>query len=421
MGDCFIVRRGGSVSGGSGLPEFTYTGTYQLIDDGNGNWRIKFLTSGKLKFTKLGSAKTGIDVFLVGGGGACGYSAGISDWCGPGGSGYTKTTNNVQVQEGIEYDIIVGAGGTRSTVSNTQTQGGQTSAFNTYADGGYSGKSISGGNGGSGAASSNSTLGGTDGGDGQKGANGVGEAGKGQGTTTREFGEASGDLYASGGYYGSGDGAVNTGNGGGGTNTNNTKTVGGSGIAVVRNHSEAVKIVRQPADLVVSGTEDAEFEVIAKGRNLTYQWQRLSVGSNWSNTTVTGATTSKITVNKYSYSDGVKYRCVITDTYGNTVTSNAATLTVDVLAITQQPQDISAAANETVIFTVKASGLNLTYQWQFCPSAGGDWSNTNATGATTANLMIEALSYRNGYQYRCIVSKGDSQIISDAATLTITA
>ena len=39
-----------NITGGavSGLPEFTYTGVSQLFDDGTGNWRIKFLTSGTL-------------------------------------------------------------------------------------------------------------------------------------------------------------------------------------------------------------------------------------------------------------------------------------------------------------------------------------------------------------------------------------
>ena len=36
-----------------GLPEFTYTGTYETLDDGNDNWRIKFKTSGTFTITKL--------------------------------------------------------------------------------------------------------------------------------------------------------------------------------------------------------------------------------------------------------------------------------------------------------------------------------------------------------------------------------
>ena len=216
---------GGSAGGGV-LPEFTYTGTYQLIDDGGGNWRIKFLTSGVLTFTKLGSASKGIDVFLVGGGGGNGNSANISDWCAAGGGGYTKTVKNLIVQKGVEYPIIVGAGGTRPTTSNTQTRGGTTSAFNVSIEGGYSGKAFNGGDGGEGSIYGS-------------------KPGKGQGTTTREFGESTGDLYASGGYYnanngtnGEGNGADNTGNGAGGTNNNNKSTVGGSGIVVIRNHRE---------------------------------------------------------------------------------------------------------------------------------------------------------------------------------------
>ena len=73
-------------------------------------------------------------------------------------------------------------------------------------------------------------------------------AGKGQGTTTREFGEPTGQLYAGGGgstsaaggagggAQGSTSAAANTGGGAGGTYDNNTKSYsGGSGIVVIRN------------------------------------------------------------------------------------------------------------------------------------------------------------------------------------------
>lgn len=41
------------------IPEFSYTGTFTTIDDGNGNWRVKFLPSGTLTFVK----RCRIDVF----------------------------------------------------------------------------------------------------------------------------------------------------------------------------------------------------------------------------------------------------------------------------------------------------------------------------------------------------------------------
>lgn len=63
------------------------------ISYSEGNWKIRFLTSGTLRFTDLKSAENGIDIFMVGGGGnGASYGGG-----GGGGSGYTKTRKNYTV------------------------------------------------------------------------------------------------------------------------------------------------------------------------------------------------------------------------------------------------------------------------------------------------------------------------------------
>ena len=82
---------------------------------------------------------------------------------------------------------------------------------------------------------------GNDGGDGLSSSNSsgyLGKGGKGQGTTTREFGEATGTLYAGGGAgkNGGGGGGTNAGDGSGGSQA---YPAGGSGIVVIRNHREA--------------------------------------------------------------------------------------------------------------------------------------------------------------------------------------
>ena len=214
-------------------PEFTYTGEYEFIDEGEGSWRIKFKTNGTLTFTNLGNAKNGIDVFLVGGGGANGNTNNIADYSGSGGGGYTKTVSDVEVKENTTYDIVIGEGATRPTASNTQNQGGQTTAFNYTALGGYSGKGLEGGAGGSGGAAYQSTVGGSNGASG--GYYSGTKGGDGQRTSTYEFAGTDGTLYAKGGYYGSGDGEANTGNGGGGTNSVSKTTKGGSGIVIIKN------------------------------------------------------------------------------------------------------------------------------------------------------------------------------------------
>lgn len=250
-------------------PEFTYTGDYAIVDDSDnpisdfanwkGNWKIRFLTSGTLTFTNLNGAEDGIDVFLVGGGASGGGRGG-------GGGGYTKTQKSVSVKVGIEYPIIVGAGGVGPTTSNRvpPNAGGTTSAFGLTANGGDTSTngdypSSGGSGGGSGVVGGAGYSGGSDGSSG-----GGGDGGSGQGTTTREFEEANGTLYAggggggaittnetsSGGAGGGGDGGgvgadprpkngdANTGGGGGGLgnlDSSATYASGGSGIVIIRN------------------------------------------------------------------------------------------------------------------------------------------------------------------------------------------
>ena len=255
-----IIRMGGASS--NKLPAFTYTGTYTQLDDGNGNRRIKFLTSGTFTPQK----DVTLDLFIVGGGAAGGTSwDAVIGGVGGGGGGYTNTILSVVAQAGIGYPIVVAAASTGD--------GNTSSAFNYSALGGQrpvttpeTGYIYHGGNGGSGGGGcGNSTnpagAGGTNGGN---GGNGQSVGGVGQGTTTREFGEATGDLYsgggagggesaavASGGAGGGGtggnsytsptDGIANTGGGGGGTYSARslTSASGASGIVVIRNHRTA--------------------------------------------------------------------------------------------------------------------------------------------------------------------------------------
>ena len=249
------------------IPKFTYTGKYEIVDDNDniigvseGNWKIRFLTSGTLTITDLRSAANGVDIFLVGGGGAGGNgdTGYINDsdhgsGGGGGGSGYTATYKNININTQT-YEIVIGDGGTSPSKNGNDTtgfgftvKGGKggvsTSNYNTSGAGG-----IGGSNGGFGAQYKvNGTAPGSDG-------------NPGQGTTTREFGEATGRLYAGGGgggvghdwYSGSSPvvpggaggggksgeaGAENTGSGGGGGNYNGSMKPanGGSGIVIIRN------------------------------------------------------------------------------------------------------------------------------------------------------------------------------------------
>lgn len=270
---CMVTNAAGSVQSRTAAltianwkPTYSYTGNSTFIDDGNYNWRIKFLTSGNVNFSSLGNATT-LDVFCVGGGGGGGYDHG-----GGGGGGYTKTSKNLSVLVNNPYAITIGAGGANGVRDVIGGTGGTTSAFGVNAAGGIGGETYQkhnststttdetireGGAGGSGGGcgvgfggSRSSTPGSSDGGSGVYGA-------KGQGTTTREFAEPDGTLYAGGGGGqresepsrpggagggGTGDaaggtnGETNTGGGGGGSGYPTTAGAGGSGIVIIRNH-----------------------------------------------------------------------------------------------------------------------------------------------------------------------------------------
>lgn len=192
----------------AGKLQFTYTGQYNQREDGV----VELLTSGTLVF--LNPAV--IDVFLVGGGGHGADPTKLSDgqYGGGGGAGgYTRTERKLSVSG--SYQVTIGQGATTTSSAWPPVYGGITSFGSALtASGGASGISSSeindfgtgrnGGSGGGGGVKANSDLGagGSDGGNGENGISGSSlnpNGGTGQGTTTREFGESDGKLYAGGG------------------------------------------------------------------------------------------------------------------------------------------------------------------------------------------------------------------------------
>lgn len=260
-------------SSASAFPEFTYSGTYELIDDGlaadgkTQNWRVKFLTSGVLTFSKLGSGEKGISFFCVGGGGGGGCYKGLTGH--GGGGGYIKSGNAYPLLD-TAYQIVVGAGGSGAATGeegNNGSDGGTTIAFDVSANGGKGATIYKGGDGASGGGAGANLEHVSAGAGGSNGANG-GTAynfspGTGSGITTREFGDSDGELYSGGGGgengYAYGDGVIahaaggaggggsgggengktNTGGGGGGGRGSGNYPIaaghGGSGIVIIRN------------------------------------------------------------------------------------------------------------------------------------------------------------------------------------------
>ena len=264
-----------NVSKGSAPYLITYAGNCQLVNDGNGNWRLKLLTSNSGGSGLTISESIYVDIFMVGGGGGGGNSSysdltqyGSDSWWSHGsggGGGYTKTIKKVTLGTS-NYTITIGPGGAvGSAGGNTSFVGGN---INQTASGG----AASGGAGGSGGGAGCTQYydGGGGAGTGGKYGNAGGSCtgrtlqdaqslsgGAGQGTTTCEFAQSANgsntDLtgcasgvtaYGAGGTAaGSKAGTANTGNGGDGASSSGLGTsltsragyAGGSGIIIIRN------------------------------------------------------------------------------------------------------------------------------------------------------------------------------------------
>lgn len=270
-------------SGGGKITAPLYTGDYTLTLIGDFVY-MHLLTSGTLTIQEDAE----YDLFCVGGGGAGGWGIGQFHETGSGGGGgYTATLLGQSLVAKTEIAVTVGSGGISGTGSGRAINGndGGISQIGDFisAKGGKGGYGInhSGSAGGSGGGASGGYYdddndgsgcggaGGTDGSDGGKSNWLYGSSywrdsasgGKGQGTTTKAFGEIDNTLYAGGGggaTDGSGTsftagaggaggggaggkrkqgvaGTANSGGGGGGSYASSAVFAdGGSGIAIIR-------------------------------------------------------------------------------------------------------------------------------------------------------------------------------------------
>ncbi len=180
-------------------------------------------------------------------------------------------------------------------------------------------------------------------------------------------------------------------------------------------------ITGQPRNISTIVGTTARFTVTAVGPGLQYQWQHKAPNGAWKNSTATGYNTAamSVTVTKLAW-NGFQFRCVITDANGVKTISDVATLTVGVIAITAQPQDINTAVGTTATFTVTALGTGLTYQWQH-KAPNGAWKNSTASGYNTAAMSVTVTKGTwNGFQFRCVVTDANgNKVTSDVATLTV--
>jgi hypothetical protein len=160
-------------------------------------------------------------------------------------------------------------------------------------------------------------------------------------------------------------------------------------------------IIEQPVDVQIPIGEQATISVVARGEGLTYQWYYKN--KEFQDFKLSGYKGSVYSLTMNEYCNGRQVYCVITDRYGNSVTSETATMTRPVveLKILEQPKDVQTPIGESCTVTVAAQGEGLTYKWYYKNKNCQDFAVSGFKGNMYSLTMNE---YCNGRQVYCVIT-----------------
>ncbi|PLX00651.1 MAG: hypothetical protein C0594_15455 [Marinilabiliales bacterium] len=165
---------------------------------------------------------------------------------------------------------------------------------------------------------------------------------------------------------------------------------------------DPIGITQNPVDATICPGENHTFTVTGTGQIDAYQWLK-------NNIPIAGATSDTYTISNASTLDDGIYKCELDNICG-TETSTAATLSVNQMLITDQPQDYEGCETDTITLSTVATGNNLSYQWQL---NGIDIPEEISNELTLEGIFVDDLG-----QYNCIVSDDCQSQSTDTATVS---
>lgn len=187
-------------------------------------------------------------------------------------------------------------------------------------------------------------------------------------------------------------------------------------------------ITSSPANSTICEGANTSFSVTATGTDSTYQWQ-VDNGSGFANvinnSIYSGATTATLSLtNPAPAYNSYQYRCVVGGICTPSLTSTAATLTINSIPrATTQPSSSTICLGSNASFTYNATGTGLSYQWYentgsgFVALSDGGVYSGSATSTLSFTTPPTTLS---GNLYKCIVTGTCTPVItSDTVKLTV--
>ena len=164
--------------------------------------------------------------------------------------------------------------------------------------------------------------------------------------------------------------------------------------------------------------ETARVSIQAEGDGLVYQWYYKDKGmASFKLTTSFKGNTYKVAMN--AARSGRQVYCVITDEYGNSVTSDAVTLSMKT-RIATQPKSVQVAKGKTAKVTVAAEGEGLTYKWYYKDKGMSKFKLTTSFKGSSYSVQMTAA--RSGRQVYCVVTdENGNSVTSKIVTLSMKA
>ena len=198
---------------------------------------------------------------------------------------------------------------------------------------------------------------------------------------------------------------------------------------VTINEYQPVCLTSQPQSVTAAVGSVARFSVGATGSGLTYQWYyKAPTADSFSKCTSASGTAATYSITLNSKHEGYRYYCVVTDSRGNTATTNTVTVHLgQVLKITVQPVDFTGQAGSTIKFTVTASGDGLRYQWYYKKTGASTFEKSTLASGTSSTYKMTMADRHDGWQYYCVVTdrygktvRSDTVTVHKRQTVSIT-
>jgi hypothetical protein len=169
----------------------------------------------------------------------------------------------------------------------------------------------------------------------------------------------------------------------------------------------APSIITQPNPISVIEGNNANFSIVASGDPvLSYQWQK-------NNIDILGETNTSLSLPTTFAMNGDTIRCVVTNPYGSTNSTNVILTVTSVVTITLNPvsQNVHETDSLTLSVAATSSSAPITYQWR---------KNTSIIiGANSSTYTINPLLITDAATYDCIVSNTHISATSNGAVIGV--